>query len=69
MEYEVLKNASCNSRLIEQRIVRGIEDFGAVCVQGTKYCGKLLGSLTSSNGQSCTFTMRTGVPLKKVNRD
>lgn len=40
MEYGALKNASYNSRLIEKRIVDGLEDFGAVCVQGPKYCGK-----------------------------
>lgn len=27
-------------RLIDTRIKEGIEDFGAVCIQGPKYCGK-----------------------------
>ncbi|MCL2492288.1 MAG: DUF4143 domain-containing protein [Coriobacteriia bacterium] len=28
------------SRIIETRVQEGLEDFGAVCIQGPKYCGK-----------------------------
>ena len=40
MNYGSLKNANYLPRLLEQRIVEGLEDFGAVCVQGPKNCGK-----------------------------
>lgn len=40
MEYGLLKNANCIPRLLDQRVAEGIEDFGAVCIQGPKYCGK-----------------------------
>lgn len=40
MDYGSLKNADYISRLLEARIIEGLEDFGAVCIQGPKYCGK-----------------------------
>jgi len=36
-------------RLIDTRIHEGIEDFGAVCIQGPKYCGKTWSGLNSAN--------------------
>lgn len=40
MNYGSLKNANYISRLLETRIIEGLGDFGAVCIQGPKYCGK-----------------------------
>ena len=40
MDYGALKNTNYLPRLIEQKITEGLEDFGAVCIQGPKYCGK-----------------------------
>lgn len=38
--YGKLKNSQYRPRLLDKRIVEGLEIFGAVCVQGPKYCGK-----------------------------
>ncbi|MEG2201923.1 MAG: DUF4143 domain-containing protein [Raoultibacter sp.] len=40
MDYGQLINAGYQPRLLEARIAEGLEDFGAVCIQGPKYCGK-----------------------------
>lgn len=40
MEYGSLKHTSYLPRLLETRIIEGLGDFGAVCIQGPKYCGK-----------------------------
>lgn len=40
MNYGTLKNNDYIPRLLERRIIEGLEDFGAVCIQGPKYCGK-----------------------------
>lgn len=39
-EYGPLINAGYLSRTIDQRVIEGLEDFGAVCIEGPKYCGK-----------------------------
>jgi predicted AAA+ superfamily ATPase len=36
----LLENDAYLPRLIDKRITEGLEDFGAVCIQGPKYCGK-----------------------------
>ena len=36
-------------RLIDTRIQEGIQDFGAVCIQGPKYCGKTWSGLNNAN--------------------
>lgn len=38
--YGPFLNNGYRSRVIEQRILEAIEDFGAVCIEGAKYCGK-----------------------------
>ncbi len=38
--YGRLCNDGYRPRLIEKRLVEGLEDFGAVCIEGAKYCGK-----------------------------
>lgn len=40
MDYGSLRNDGYIPRLIEPRITEGLKDFGAVCIQGPKYCGK-----------------------------
>ena len=40
MEYANLLNEGYTPRLIERQIQEGIEDFGAVAIEGPKYCGK-----------------------------
>lgn len=38
--YGPLVNDGYRPRIVEQRVVEGLEDFGAVCIEGAKYCGK-----------------------------
>ncbi|HIY82447.1 MAG TPA: hypothetical protein H9823_01145 [Candidatus Rubneribacter avistercoris] len=38
--YGQLKNKSYLPRLLDKRIAEDLEVFGAVCIQGPKYCGK-----------------------------
>ncbi|WP_165056723.1 MULTISPECIES: ATP-binding protein [unclassified Adlercreutzia] len=38
--YGSLLNDGYLPRIIEGRIAEGLEDFGAVCIEGAKYCGK-----------------------------
>lgn len=38
--YGALKNEAYHPRIIDKRVSEGLEVFGAVCIQGPKYCGK-----------------------------
>lgn len=38
--YGPLVNENHRPRIIEQRVLEGLEDFGAVCIEGAKFCGK-----------------------------
>ena len=49
--YGTLKNDGYEPRLIEQHIREGLEDFGAVCIQGAKYCGKTWAAQAFANSE------------------
>lgn len=38
--YGMFINRGYQPRVIERRVIEGLEDFGAVCIEGAKYCGK-----------------------------
>lgn len=40
ISYGPLLNEGYRPRLIERLVFEGLEDFGAVCIEGPKYCGK-----------------------------
>lgn len=49
--YGALKNDGYEPRLIEQHIKEGLEDFGTVCIQGAKYCGKTWAAQAFANSE------------------
>ena len=49
--YGALKNPSYRPRILDQRIAEGLEIFGAVCIQGPKYCGKTWSGRSLSNSE------------------
>ena len=49
--YGVLLNEGYKPRLIEPLITEGLEDFGAVCIEGAKYCGKTWTAQAFSNSE------------------
>jgi len=51
MQYGSLKNTGYRRRLIEGRLSEGLEDFGAVCIEGVKYCGKTWVSQAFANSE------------------
>lgn len=51
MEYANLLNEGYTPRLIERQIQEGIEDFGAVAIEGPKYCGKTWAAQAFSNSE------------------
>lgn len=51
MGYANLLNAGYMPRLIERQIEEGLEDFGAVCIEGPKYCGKTWAAQAFSNSE------------------
>ena len=46
-----LLNEGYKPRLIEPLITEGLEDFGAVCIEGAKYCGKTWTAQAFSNSE------------------
>ena len=52
LSYGVLLNEGYEPRLIEPQIVEGLEDFGAVCIEGAKYCGKTWTAQALSNSEA-----------------
>ena len=38
--YGPLRNEGHRPRILERRILEDLDDFGAVCIEGAKYCGK-----------------------------
>ena len=53
------------SRLIDKKISQQLKIFGAVCVEGTKWCGKTWTVLNHAN--SITYLMDKGSPEKYLN--
>lgn len=51
MGYANLLNDGYTPRLIERQIEEGLEDFGAVCIEGPKYCGKTWVAQAFSNSE------------------
>lgn len=51
MNYGVLKSTSYLPRLLESRIAEGLEDFGAVCIEGPKYSGKTWAAQAFANSE------------------
>lgn len=49
--YTDLKNPSYRPRVLDRRIAEGLELFGAVCIQGPKYCGKTWSGRSISNSE------------------
>lgn len=49
--YGTLKNPSYRPRILDQRIAEGLKIFGAVCIQGPKYCGKTWSGRSLSNSE------------------
>ncbi len=50
--YGTLINAGYRPRILDRRIAEGIEDFGAVCIEGPKYCGKTWTGQAFSNSET-----------------
>ena len=49
--YGALRNEEYHPRVIDQRVFESIEDFGAVCLEGAKYCGKTWTGRAFSNSE------------------
>lgn len=49
--YGKLKDANYTPRVIDERVSEDIEDFGAVCLEGAKYCGKTWTGRAFSNSE------------------
>lgn len=49
--YGSLKNNAYRPRIIDKRISESLEVFGAVCIQGPKYCGKTWTGRSFSNSE------------------
>lgn len=67
--YGTLKNPSYRPRVLDRRIAEGLAVFGAVCIQGPKYCGKTWSGRSLSNSEISlmnpegNFTNRTTAEL------
>lgn len=51
LPYGALKNKNYRPRLIDRKINEGLRLFGAVCLQGPKYCGKTWTGRSFSNSE------------------
>lgn len=49
--YGTLKNKGYRARIIDSRLSSGLKVFGAVCIQGPKYCGKTWTGRSASNSE------------------
>ncbi len=48
-----LINAGYEPRVLDRFIYENMEDFGAVCIEGPKYCGKTWTARSLSNSEIC----------------
>lgn len=53
MPYGPLVNEGHRPRVIEQRVRESLEDFGAVCIEGARYCGKTWVAQALAASQIC----------------
>lgn len=51
MQYGTLRHKDYLPRIIDGRIPESLEDFGAICIQGPKYCGKTWTSQAFANSE------------------
>lgn len=49
--YGALNNEGYRPRAVERRVVEALEDFGGVCIEGAKYCGKTWVGQAFSNSE------------------
>ena len=51
MQYGTFLKGDYRPRLVERRIAEALEDFGAVCIEGPKFCGKTWASQAFANSE------------------
>lgn len=52
LAHGALKHSDYRPRFIEERIAESLEDFGAACIQGVKYCGKTWTAQAFANSET-----------------
>lgn len=64
--YGTLKSSDYRPRLIDARISEDIELFGALCIQGPKYCGKTWTGRSVSNSEICIMDPSGGFQNREM---
>ncbi|WP_172623474.1 ATP-binding protein [Arabiibacter massiliensis] len=64
--YGALKSGDYRPRLLDTRISEDIELFGAVCIQGPKYCGKTWTGRSFANSEICIMDPAGGFQNREM---